>query len=299
MAEELFRNSNIGFYKDPSMIGGELRAKEDGAEGVAYFTLYDHGYAYMPYVFAKNDYAYLTGYYYLDYQSQTMFCQATSGIYLVVNLSDPKWVAAQGANKKIASYTQSQAQALVQKIINANIRITENNLICARYADKFTAEEKKQIKELQRRVIERSDMLKNDGLLKDVQNGYGYTDEQYAQFTPYLDRLMADGSIGVSQWVVIVVIALVAASLGTAVYYAYKYYADQAEQDVKFSQELTRTLQTKLTDEEYQQLLNETKGIVTKARMSQTFKTAAPILLYVGVGVGVLYLLKKLNIINL
>lgn len=78
---------------------------------------------------------------------------------------------------------------------------------------------------------------------------------------------MTGETVGVATWVVVVVAAAVIAGLGTAAYFTYKSLADESERDVKFSKELTATLVNKLTEEEYQQLLNETKGLLTRSKI--------------------------------
>ena len=88
---------------------------------------------------------------------------------------------------------------------------------------------------------------------------------------------MAGDTIGVavSTIIWILIAAAVVAGLGTAAYYAYKSLADESEVDAKFSEELTRTLTSKLTEKEYQQLLDETKGLLTKSKIKQLVRTSA------------------------
>jgi hypothetical protein len=47
--------------------------------------------------------------------------------------------------------------------------------------------------------------------------------------------------------------------------------ASEAEKDVKYSEELTKVLMERLTPEEYEQLMEETQGIVTKSRLLSKF----------------------------
>ena len=171
----------------------------------------------------------------------------------------------------VMKYSQSQAQALVDKIIKCNKQIIANNLVCARYANKLTPEQRSFVRDLQYRLDERNNALQAGGLTTDIKTGYP---EGYAELAPYMDKLMAgDEAIGVAPWVIVVVACVVVASLSTAAYYAYKYMASEAEKDVKFSKELTAVLAQKLTPEEYQMLLDETKGIVTKSRIKQAIST--------------------------
>ena len=185
--------------------------------------------------------------------------QTTSGEYIILSEG---WEFV--GNAPIMRYGVPAAQAQVNKIIKNNITITRCNCLCARYADRFTREELAQIKALQQRVMQRDKALQDDGLTDNVKTGYP---EEYAELSPYLQKIMEDGSIGVATWVVVVIAATVIAATATAAYFAYKSLADESERDVKFSKELTATLTSKLTEEEYQQLLNETKGMLTKTKI--------------------------------
>lgn len=173
----------------------------------------------------------------------------------------------------VMKYSQSQAQALVDKITQCNKQIIANNLLCARYANKLTPEQRSLVRDLQYRLDERNKALQAGGLTTNIQTGYP---EGYAELAPYMDKLMAgEEAIGVATWVIIVVACVVVTSLSTAAYYAYRYMASEAEKDVKFSKELTAVLAQKLTPEEYQMLMDETKGIVTKSRIKQAISSSS------------------------
>ena len=191
----------------------------------------------------------------------------------------------------IAKYSDTQAQALIDKIIKNNKIIISNNLLCARYANKLSETQRQQVRSLQSRLQARNNALQAEGLTTDVQTSYP---AGYAELSAYLDALMAGESIGIAASTIawIVVWCVVAAGLGTACYYAYKSLADESERDVKFSKELTRTLTSKLTAEEYQQLLDETKEIVTKSRIKTLLKGEGTMLL---IGIGVAFVLYYAN----
>ena len=174
----------------------------------------------------------------------------------------------------IATYSQSQAQALVNKIIKNNQQILRCNLLCARYASKLTEAQKSLVRDLQSRLQARNNALQAGGLTNRITTGYP---KEYAELSGYLDALMAGETIGaaISTIVWIVIAATVVAGLGTAAYYAYKSLADESEADLKYSEELTKILTSKLTEEEYQQLLNETKGLLTKSKIKQLVRTSA------------------------
>lgn len=204
--------------------------------------------------------------------------QTTIGRYIVLSENWEK-VGVISINK----YSQSRAQALVNKIIKNNIQIVQNNLVCARYANKFTAEQQELIRDLQRRADSRRDDLKSYGLCSNVQTSYP---KGYADLSGYLDKLMHYESIGIATWAVVVIVATVIAATATAAYFAYKSLADESEKDVKFSKELTAILAEKLTPEEYQQLLEETQGIVTKSKIKQAIRTSSSWLMYGALAVG-------------
>ena len=210
----------------------------------------------------------LTGYNETGESGNTGY-QTRSGGYIFL---DDGWE--QIGTVAIAQYSQTQAQALVNKIIKNNQQILRCNLLCARYASKLTEEQKSLIRELQSRLQMRNNALQAGGLTTCVTTGYP---KEYAELSGYLEALMAGETIGVavSTIIWIVIAATVVASLGTAAYYAYKSLADESEADVKYSEELTKILTSKLTEEEYQQLLNETKGLLTKSKIKQLIRTSA------------------------
>ena len=185
--------------------------------------------------------------------------QTTSGEYIILSEG---WQFV--GNAPIMQYSQSAAQAQVNKIIKNNKAIICNNLLCARYASKLTADQQADVRTLQNRLMARNSALQDAGLVSNVQTSYP---AGYAELSAYLDALMQGEAIGVATWVVVVIAATVIAATATAAYCAYKYLADESERDVKYSKQLTATLVSKLTEEEYQQLLDETKGMLTKSKI--------------------------------
>ena len=204
----------------------------------------------------------LTGYWLTSPRGNTMY-QTTSGGY--IDLSDGWEEFATGS---VTNYSDTQAQKLVNKIISANRHIVENNCVCARFSGMLTTAEKETLYSLQQRAEARNTSIIKDGLCKEVQTA---APDGYMYLQTYLESFMQGGGVGIaiSTVVTIVIIATVAAGLGTAAYYAYREMKDEAENDVKFSDELTKKLLERLSPELYEQLLDETKGIVTKARLKQ------------------------------
>lgn len=263
-----------------NLVGGKVVAKSNRAEWATNLTQWDNSSARISNFAQPGDYAYLTGYFVIITDNEHAML-TTSGVWIILNYNNPQWEA--DGRVRTRTYSVSEAQALVNRIIKANIKITQNNLLCARYASKFTAAQQQQIRELQQRVVSRDNELKNAGFCTDVKTSHP---AGYAELEPYLAALMNGQAIGIATWAVVVIACAIIASLSTAAYFAYKYYASEAEKDVKFSEDLTKVLVSKLTPEEYEQLLNETKGIVTKARILQSIGSYGKIFIYAAAIVG-------------
>lgn len=251
---------NYQLKYEESYVGARLSVAKDGAQIMD--NLWSHGTQYK----LKVGYSFvLTGWAYYDGQ-YTNYLQTTDGLYIPINTYDGtqnNWTIQQNA-VTIRKYTDSDAQYQINKIIKNGESIIRNNLLCARYADRFTKEQRAQIKSLQLRLQARNEALQAGGFVEDVRTGYP---QEYAELSGYLDRLMKDESIGVASWVVVVIAATIIAGMGAAIYFTVKHLAEESEKDVKFSKELTASLVNKLTEEEYQQLLDETKGLLTKSKI--------------------------------
>lgn len=221
----------------------------------------------------ENTVVLLTGYYITTQAGNTDY-QIVGGGY--VNLSEG-W--SEYGTGVVTGYSQTQAQVLVNTIIANNKKIISNNILCARFANKLTAEQQKQLYDLQIRLQQRNQALLKDGVCTNLQTSYP---EGYVYLQTYLDTFMAQGAIGiaVSTIVTIVVVATVVAGLGTAAYYAYKDLRDESANDVKYSDQLTKILTDKLTSDEYQQLLQETQGIVTKSKIKASLSSYGTIIKY-------------------
>lgn len=181
--------------------------------------------------------------------------------YTWIDVSSGAWTR----GKMATLYSQAEAQSYVDKLIDNNKQILMNNLFCARFADKLTEAEKETLYGLQARLIERNNRLMQDGYVSGAQSSVAYG---YDGLAPALKRFMLTDRVGlVVSTTAIVISCVVIASVATAAYFAYKYYWAQSAQDVKYSDKLTKTLMAKLTQEEYDQLMAETQGIVTKASL--------------------------------
>lgn len=199
--------------------------------------------------------------------------------------TDGKWIDLKDGWTwaKSVTYSRTDAQKQVDTIIRNNKKILEHNILCSRYASKLSTSERQTLYDLQMRLMARNGALQDKELLAGVETSYP---TGYVELQDYMTKFMSSGGVGLATWVVVVVAATVIASTATAAYFAYRYYAAESERDVKFSDELTRVLTSRLTEEEYQQLLKETKGIVTKARIKQSLSNYSSLLSYALIGVG-------------
>lgn len=213
-------------------------------------------------VYQQGDRVTLTGYTVTSKMGKTGY-QCTNGRYI---LMEDGWT--RDGYTKLPTHSTNQAQKLIDKIISCNQKILCGNLLCARYANKLTQDQQQQVRDLQRRLEIRNNTLQDDGLVQVTESSYP---AGYADLAPYLEKLMAGETIGLATIAWIIIGCIVLAGMGTAAYYGYKYFADEAEKDLQYSEELTNILRSKLTDEEYQQLMDETKGILTKKYIAKTF----------------------------
>lgn len=228
----------------------------------------------------------LTGYYKQGSDGTNMYQTTQDGW---VKLSDG-WQNTGYA--PIRQYTAKDAEYYVNKVIKNNARILENNLICAAFANKLTDDEQYELYRLQSALQQRNQRILDDGLCEDIKVS---SPPGYSRLEGYLQNFMQAYSSGaqisgiglvVSTTVVVVVSCVVVASLATAAYFAYKAFANESEKDVKYSDELTKTLLNKLTPEEYAQLKSETEGIVTKTRLGSRFSGAMDFLKWGLIGVA-------------
>lgn len=254
--------ANVVWKVLDSMIGRKLVATNDNA------TLTD-----MPQdeQTAKHcpegSWVILTGaYYYYPGDVKNAWFQITVGDWFVhmdmTNGTTQYWKNV--GNIDLPHFSRDDVQKYVDAMIKNNIHIVENNLLCARYADKLTADEQKQIAQLQKRVYDRQEQIKANGFCTDIQESYP---QGYADLEPYLAKLMKSEGIGIVWWAACIIAALVVGGLAAASYFIYRDLFEDSKEDVKWSDELTAKLMEKLTPEEFEQLKNETAGIVTKARI--------------------------------
>ena len=206
-----------------------------------------------------------------------------------------KWSSdAQLSSASAPQYSSGAAYSQINALIANNKHILENNLLCAKYADRLDISQRQRLYDLQERLQHRDEMLRNKQLMEQVTTSYP---KGYVTWAQYLDAFMANGRVGaVGTIAVIVVAVIIIASLASAAYWAYKYYYAESVQDVKYSDELTKALASKLTPQEYEQLKQETAGMITKARLLERLGGFGSVAKYAAIGLlifGVYYISNK------
>ena len=213
-----------------------------------------------------------------------VYMQTTSGVWLLlgnITSGESDFQITQSSNK--LQYSSAQAQSYVDRLIENNKQIVSCNLLCARFAYKLSQQEKRTLYDLQIRLQERNQRLISDGLVSGITTS---TPAGYSQLQSYLQQFMQTGGVGlvISTTTAIVISCVVIASLSTAAYFAYKFLFEESAKDVKYSKQLTETLLAKLTPDEYDQLMRETQGIVTKAKIKQMVSSTSGLLKWALVG---------------
>lgn len=174
-----------------------------------------------------------------------------------------------------ASVSPSQAQDEINKLIQNNQIIFENNLLMARFANVLSISEKNTLYSLQKRLEQRDNMLREADVFTQMQEAKIMG---YSNYENYLNNFMSSYNSGVglviSTTTAIIVGAVIVASLSTAAYFAFKAAYEESVQDVKLSKKLLQTLaKYNISEEDMAIIEQETQGIVTKAVFMQKIKT--------------------------
>ena len=211
---------------------------------------------------------------------------STSGI--LAQTTSGYWVEGGATVGKNAAY--NNGQNYINQIILNNKTIYENNLLCAAAAKYMTADDLQLLQDLQNRLLVRNQALEDNDLTNSRKVSFP---KGYINLYNNLESLMNQKvGVVVSTTAMIVISAVVLTSIGLAAFFAYKAFAAESADDVKFSDELTAKLVAKLSAEDLEQLYYETEGIVTKARLKERFGTVAGIgstLLWLVAGGAVVY----------
>lgn len=167
-----------------------------------------------------------------------------------------------------------KAQDIINGLINNNKIILENNLLMSRYYDRLTDRERKAVYMLQTRLIARDELLREgSGLAEGMMEG---TPPGYDIYVANLQMIMNNKQgVGVvlSSTAVIIISFVVAASLATAGYFAFRAAYAESVEDVKLSNEMLKVFaKYNMSDQDIALIEQETKGLVTRARLLEKIK---------------------------
>jgi hypothetical protein len=260
--------------------------------GEIYVLRGDGRFAYAGAVVSNIVTVQLTGYYRTGADGSLMYQTTSDGWIAMID----GWK--QSGYSSLTQYSQADAEYYVKRMIKNNARVLENNLLCARFADKLSEDQRALLYQLQNRLQNRNSKLLNDGYCQDVQvstpPGYNLLESELNVFMQNYPGTVSGIGLVIST-TTLVVSAIVIASLATAAYFAYKALWKESKEDVKYSDELTQILLTKLTPEEYEQLRQETQGMVTKAKIKSRFSNTMDILKWGLIGFGCYTLYKAVE----
>lgn len=230
---------------------------------------------------SENGYYRLTGWY------KNKMYQDVNGRY--IDMTDGAEIVSDVQTK-----SSRDAQNVVNGIISNNKHVYENNLICARFVSKLDSSQKETLYGLQSRLVTRNEALLNNNLIQSASESYP---KGYINFIDYLNKFMSSGGIGLvlTTGAVIVIGAVIIAALSTAAYFAYSAFLKESKDDVKFSDDLTKILTSKLTAEEYEQLKTETAGLITKAKLKAKLTTYGSFTKYAVIGLALFLVVKNVN----
>ena len=175
----------------------------------------------------------------LDNEPNTQYLLTTEGQWIAFRLINTiyNWAYCPTPSN-YRTPAQRDAQDIVNKIIENNKIVYKNLLICDRYRSRLSAAQQNTLNQLQARLIQRNnDLQDNDQMLT------GLHSSQLGSIT-----------------VILIVSAVVVASLSAAAYFYYKAQLTESEQDVKFSEDLTKALAEKLNKKR----VNDAEAVLQK-----------------------------------
>ena len=196
--------------------------------------------------------------------------------------------------KRPQAVSEAKAEDLIYKLIQNNKYIFENNLLLSRYANKLSYNEKVQLYNLQKRLENRDNMLREADVFTQMQESriMGYSNYQN-----YLNNFMSSfylsQSVGlvISTTTAIITGVVVLASLATAAYFAFKDAYEESVKDVELSRKMLQIFEKyQMTEEDIATIQQETQGIVTKAVLLQKIKTTFGNYKNLLIGAAVVYL---------
>jgi len=165
--------------------------------------------------------------------------------------------------------TNSGAKNLMEALIANNKSILENNLLCSRVITILNSrnvsipiEYKKNLYGLQGRLTARNEKILTSPFIDTKQTA---APAAFNKYQPDLNSFMNSPGIGVVPVVAAIVVYVVVPILVSAIIYLiFSNLHKESKTDVVYSKELTNTLISKLTPDEYQQLLAENEANAKK-----------------------------------
>ncbi|MFT3753685.1 MAG: hypothetical protein QM800_12705 [Paludibacter sp.] len=164
------------------------------------------------------------------------------------------------AQYRIYTFGQkSGVGSMIDQLINNNKAIYENNLLCAAVlkikGGNVDQEQKKVLYALQTRLNARNEKIAGSTFLESKRTA---TPTTFNKYTTDLQEFMNNPGIGIAPVVAaIVVYVVVPVLLSAIIYLIFRETHKESTNNVVYSKKLTNVLLSKLTPEEYEQLLAE------------------------------------------
>lgn len=164
---------------------------------------------------------------------------------------------------KFESGLHLQAQTALDDLLNLHKSILEKNLLCARGLEIMSesgaavpVEFKQRLFNLQAKLINRNNALKNGGHIQNIREG---EHPQLSAYNQALVTFMNNPGIGfvISTTAVIIILAVVSAASAAIAYGIFKAMQKEAKADFSLSSDLTADLIKYLPREVYEQLMKE------------------------------------------
>lgn len=190
----------------------------------------------------------------------------------------------------------ANAQSILNKLLENQKTILENNLVCAMLLSKVqgTEKQKQRLSDLQARLLIRDEKIKQSIFIENKQ--FGTPDTELSQYASVLNQLTASPQIGVvlSTTAIIVISAIVVVVTSGVTYLIVSGALKESNLDLKYSDELTAELVKSLPKETYEKLMKENAAFSRVANRAVKFASGSSYLKmagYIAVGVAGFYAL--------
>ncbi|MDR1544469.1 MAG: hypothetical protein LBS50_08710 [Prevotellaceae bacterium] len=226
---------------------------------------------------------------YIPLNDGSTIYQTEGGFWANIRQNNNDW---KFVSRTVSAISITTAQDYINATLANNASIFENNLFCARFASKLNNSEKQVLFGLQTRLMQRNEMIKNSAEIESKVESYP---NGYIKWESQLNAFMQDPYINSVTTLIIISCVILFVTITSIV--LYKKIYSESKNDVKFSKNLTRTLESRLTKEEREQLYNETAGLITAARIKEKTKSIAGGLSFglIAIAAGLFFLPSILN----